>query len=176
MNVADWVVRDEPSRLVEEMSENALPNISHLVGRRGVLQYRRATVQFETYLYLGVEDLLISASLVDAETEMPSWVDTMEDATLERPSGDAYMEVVEGLLDLVSDNAFAMISRIFAQVRVDRLSTDFLVALLRLTYSERHQIKAWNDLLDRVSFELKRRNDVDVTLELTGLYDGDHPE
>lgn len=164
----DWLARDEGSRFAEEMSSDLLLDIDDIGGRRSALQF----LSFETDEDIQSNDNSGMAEWPRAPRGLPAWAATMEDLGLKRPAGDDFMKVVDGVLDLVSDKSFTEIDNIFGQVRVERISADFLVALLRLTHSDKDHIGAWGDLFNRVRDELFRRPDVDAKLELTGLNDG----
>lgn len=114
-------------------------------------------------------------SIVDTSTNSGSerrsdaWMDLIENPTT-RPGEETYAVVIDGLLDMISDESFSRLDEFFAKVNVSKVSTDFLVALPSITYENRSQLINWDGLYRRIVRELESRG-VDVRLELAGLDD-----
>jgi DNA phosphorothioation-dependent restriction protein DptG len=105
-----------------------------------------------------------------SEADDEKWITLIENSSQTRPTQDAFTIVVDGLLDAISDGSFEDLDQLFGRIDVIKINTDYLVALLSITFENREQLNEWRRLHERVVPELERRG-VDVALELAGLDD-----
>ena len=99
MSVTDWLPRDEGSRTFEKMNATFVEPVTFLCGRLQVRQILKQTERKESERRL-VWKFYASESREKGESTSAEWIELLN-ATTERPSGEAFMKVVDGILDLV---------------------------------------------------------------------------
>lgn len=167
LNVTDWLPRDEPKRVAEEMGGFASYDAQLGVKLREVLTAFRKTTRRQTFSLL---DVAVAESWGEHIQDSLSWAPLIENTVNATPSRVDFAVVIDGLLDAISDEDFERLDKLFAQIDVAGTHTDYLVALPSITFENREQIAEWTRLYRRVALELERRG-VDVESELAGLDD-----
>jgi hypothetical protein len=78
------------------------------------------------------------------------------------------MTMIESLHDIMGSRDFQLLDVILEAVLPQRLSPAMLVGLLRVSRPVRSELREWRAFLERVRFELAKRN-IDTVRVLHGL-------